>query len=38
MFILLLLVMAAAPTASGSWHVHLWFRGAGGAAWKAKPS
>lgn len=38
MFILFPLVMAAAPTASGSWHVHLWFRGDGGPAWKAKPS
>ena len=30
MFILLPLVMAVAPTASGSWHVHLWFRGGRG--------
>lgn len=38
MFILLSLVMAKAPTASGSWHVHLWFWEGRGAAWKAKPS
>lgn len=30
MFILLPLVMAVAPTASGSWHMHLWFQGSRG--------